>query len=99
MPSKVHLDDAEGEPHATLFPESEPKTIRLRLAAGESVPEHDHPGRVIVLHLLAGEVELSLDGEVHEAVAGDVLRFDGDQQIAPTAVEDSEALLVLAPAA
>jgi len=90
------LDDLDGEPHANAFPDAEPKTIRLTLAAGEEVPPHDHPDREIVLYLVEGEIELTLGEETHEVTAGDVARFDGDQDVSPKATEDSTALLVLA---
>ncbi len=91
------LDDLEGEPHANPFPDAEPKTVRLTLAEGEDVPAHDHPDREIVLYLIEGALELQLGDETHEVAAGDVARFDGDQQISPRATADSTALLVLAP--
>jgi quercetin dioxygenase-like cupin family protein len=93
------LADLDGEPHANVFPESEPKTIRLTLAAGESVDPHRHPGRDIVLYLIEGTVELQLGDEVHTVEAGGVARFEGEQDISPEAVEDSVALIVLAPRA
>jgi quercetin dioxygenase-like cupin family protein len=91
-----HLDDLDGQPHANVFPDAEPKTIRLTLDAGEEVATHSHPDREIVFYLVDGAIALALDGETHELTAGDVARFDGDQDIAPAAVEDSTALIVLA---
>jgi quercetin dioxygenase-like cupin family protein len=91
----VHLADMEGDGRGVLF-EGEPRTVRLALAAGESVPPHGHPGREIVCHLLDGELTMTLGESDHELVAGDVLRFDGDQDISPTAETDAVALLVLA---
>jgi quercetin dioxygenase-like cupin family protein len=93
----VHdLSELDGQPHANVFPDREPKTIRLTLPAGEGVPAHSHPGRDIVFHLLEGAIELELGDERHELTAGEVARFAGDQEIAPRAVEDSTALIVLA---
>ncbi|QLD91046.1 cupin domain-containing protein [Natronomonas salina] len=97
VPNVTSLSDLESTPHANLFPGDEPKTIRLSLGAGEAVPPHRHPDRQIVLHLLEGTVELALGDDVHELEAGEVIRFDGDQEISPTAVTDATALLVLAP--
>jgi quercetin dioxygenase-like cupin family protein len=95
-PSVVALDELDGEPHAAVFPGEEPKTVRLTLDAGESVPAHQHPGRTVVCHVLTGELDVRLgDGEV-TVTAGDVARFDGGQDISPTATEPSVALLVLA---
>ncbi|QZX99373.1 cupin domain-containing protein [Halobaculum rubrum] len=91
------LAELEGEPHANVFPGDEPKTIRLTLADSETVPPHTHPGRDIVLYLLEGAIELHLDEEIHEVTAGDIARFEGEREISPRALEDSVALLVLAP--
>lgn len=93
MADTISLDELPASPHAKLF--DEPLTIRLELAAGERVDPHTHPERTIVLHLLSGRVDLSLDGDVHELESDDVIRFDGRRDVSPTAVEDSEALLVL----
>ena len=95
-PSVVSLDDLEGEPHAAVFPDEEPKTVRLTLDAGESVPAHQHPGRTVVCHVLSGELDVQLGDDEVTLAAGDVARFDGGQDISPTAVEPSVALLVLA---
>lgn len=96
MPRIEHLAELDAAPHANVFPEHEPKTIKLSLDAGERVPEHDHPDREIVLYLLEGKLRLELDGVPHALDAGDVARFDGDQGISPVADEPSAALLVLA---
>jgi hypothetical protein len=39
---------------------------------------------------------LDLDDTTYEVEAGDVVHFDGGQEISPTATTDSTALLVLA---
>lgn len=95
-PTVVSLDDLEGEPHAAVFPGEEPKTVRLTLDAGESVPAHQHPGRTVVCHVLSGEVEMALGDDGVTLGVGDAARFDGGQDISPTAVGPSVALLVLA---
>jgi quercetin dioxygenase-like cupin family protein len=99
MVSLQSLDRVEGEPHADLFPGEEPQTIRLSLDEGEEIAPHQHPDRQIVFHLLSGAVDLTLGEETYELTPGDVARFDGDQYVSPTALTDSEALLVLAPRA
>ncbi|WP_435101336.1 cupin domain-containing protein [Halarchaeum sp. P4] len=91
------LADLEGQPHANVFPDTEPKTVRLTLEEGEAVPSHTHPGRDIVLYLVEGTVELELGEDTHEVSAGDVARFDGERDISPRALEASTALIVLAP--
>lgn len=86
----------DGTPHANVFPEAEPKTIRLHLPEGEAVAAHSHPGRDIVFHLLEGRIELTLDEERYELEAGEIARFEGERDIAPRALEESTALIVLA---
>lgn len=90
------LSELDGEPHANVFPESEPKTVRLSLDADERVAPHTHPGRDVVLYLLDGAIDLELDEETHSLAAGDVARFDGEREISPVAREPSTALVVLA---
>ncbi|MFB6165721.1 MAG: cupin domain-containing protein [Haloarculaceae archaeon] len=96
MPDRVSLDDVTTAPHANLFPDAEPRTIRLALDAGERVDPHTHPDRQIVLFLRSGALELTLDEETYDLDPGDVIRFDGRREVSPRAVADSEALLVLA---
>jgi quercetin dioxygenase-like cupin family protein len=91
----VRLSDLAGDGRGVLF-EGEPRTVRLALDAGDSVPPHEHPGREIICHVLEGELTMTLGETDHELVAGDVLRFDGNQDISPTAETDAVALLVLA---
>jgi quercetin dioxygenase-like cupin family protein len=95
-PQIRHLDDLDAEPHANPFPDTEPKTVRLALDEGDAVPAHSHPGRSIVFYLVDGEIELTLGDETHHVTTGDVARFDGDQDIAPEALADSTALIVMA---
>jgi quercetin dioxygenase-like cupin family protein len=97
-PDVVALDALEAEPHAILF-ETEPKTIRLSLDAGDEIAGHSHPDRQVVFHLLSGSIVVELDDEAYELEPGEVARFDGDQSISPRALEESTALLVLAPRA
>lgn len=52
-----------------------------------------------MLHVLEGALALTLGEEVYEVPAGDVVRFDGAQDIEPEAQADTTALLVLAPRA
>ena len=95
MTDRVHLPDLAGDGRGVLF-DGEPKTVRLALDAGDEVPPHRHPGRVIVCHVLEGEIAMSLDDDTLALGAGDVVRFDGDQDISPAAETDAVALLVLA---
>jgi quercetin dioxygenase-like cupin family protein len=91
------LTDLDGSPHANVFPEAEPKTIRLTLDAGEQVDPHRHRGRDIVFYVLDGAIDLHLGSETFAVEAGDIARLEGEHEISPVAIEDSIALVVLAP--
>jgi quercetin dioxygenase-like cupin family protein len=96
MTTTHDLDELEGQPHANVFPDAEPKTVRLTLDAGGEVAPHSHPDREIVLYLIEGRIELQVGDRTDELTAGDIARFDGEQEISPRAIEASTALIVLA---
>lgn len=90
----VRLDDLEGRPGARAL-DGTPVVIRLALDAGESVPPHDHPGTTVVLHVVEGVLDVRLDGASHEVAAGELVRFPGEREVSPLAVEDAVALVYL----
>jgi len=98
MPELTDLATLSETPHAEVFDRREPRTVRLQLDAGESVPPHTHPGTDVVLHLLSGHLEVTLDDETYDVEAGELLQFGGNSEASPRAVEDSTAVIVLAPA-
>lgn len=88
------LSDLEQTPHAEVFETPQPRTVRLHLQADERIPAHSHPGTNIVLYLQRGRLEVTLDGEVYDLRGEELIRFSGDQDISPYAVEASIAILV-----
>jgi len=96
MVETASLEDLTETPREVAFPGEEPRTIRLTLDAGEEVPAHRHPDREIVVYAVSGRLDVRVDGESNVLEAGELLRFDGRQEVSPTAEEDSTALLVLA---
>lgn len=97
MPELTSLDELTATPHAAVFETERPRTVRLRLPAGERLPEHSHPETDVVFHLVEGRLELTLDGEASELESGDLARFGGDCDISPRAIEASTAVIVFAP--
>jgi len=91
------LADLDATPHATVFPDAEPRTVRLALDAGERVAPHSHPGRVVVCFTVEGAVTLEFAEESVELDAGDAARFDGEREVSPVARTASTALVVLVP--
>lgn len=97
MPEITTLDELTKTPHAEIFEDHRPRSVRLQLDAGEHVPEHTHPGTNIVLHLVSGHLELSLDDETYDVNPGQLVQFSGKREISPHAIEPSTAIVVFAP--
>jgi quercetin dioxygenase-like cupin family protein len=97
VPERTTLSDLDDTPHAEVFETRRPRTVRLELDADERVPRHTHEGTNVVLHLLSGRLELTLDDETYDLTAGEVIRFSGDREVSPYAVEPSTAVVVFAP--
>lgn len=98
MPEHSTISALSEKPHAEVFETRQPRTVRLELDEGEHIPAHTHPGTNIVLHLLSGHLDVSLDDEHYDVQAGELLRFSGEREIEPAAVEESTAIIVFAPA-
>ncbi|KTG21056.1 cupin domain-containing protein [Haloferax profundi] len=98
MSELIALDSLPETTHAEVFDDNRPRTVRLKLDAGQSVPAHTHPGTNIVLHLVSGHLELTLDDETFDVRPNQLARFSGEREISPHAVEPSTAVLVFAPA-
>ena len=97
MPKRTTLDELTATPHAEVFEERRPRTVRLDLDTDERVPPHSHPGTNVVLHLVSGRLELSLDDETYDVTPGQLVRCSGEREISPRATEPSVAVVVLAP--
>lgn len=97
VPETTSLADLEKTPHAEVFEEHRPRTVRLELDEDEHVPPHTHPGTDIVLHLLSGQLELTLDDETYTLTPDELIRFSGEREVSPYAVEESTAVIIFAP--
>ncbi|WP_254534856.1 cupin domain-containing protein [Halomarina litorea] len=99
MPEITTLDDLTKAPHAEIFEERHSRAVHLQLDAGDRVPPHTHHGTNIVLHLVSGHLELSLDGGTYDVKPGQLVRCSGECEISPHALEPSTAVVVFAPKA
>jgi quercetin dioxygenase-like cupin family protein len=52
------------------------KEIRIQMEAGQSMKEHQAPFPIIV-HILKGEIEFGVEGEIHGLREGDILSLEG----------------------
>lgn len=93
----THVPDLNAAPLERIFENAEPRTNLLELAAGEHVPEHQHPDRTIVFYVIEGGITLHVGDEMASLRTGDIARFDGNQDISPAADIDSRVLVILAP--
>lgn len=59
------------------------QVLLLCLTPGQSVPAHRHEGYEILLHVLDGVVEVTLDGEQMTLQSGDIILVDGANDFAP----------------
>jgi putative monooxygenase len=73
----------------------------LRLAPGEFVTEHYHPYSEEFLHVVTGELEITLDGERVRLSPGDSLlvRIDVRHRLVNVGTEQAEVVFHLSPLA
>lgn len=97
MPEVATLSELDRTPHAEVFDDPSPRTVRLQLAKGQEIPPHRHPGSDVVVHLVSGELEIGLDDERYRLSSGQLVRFSGDREVSPRAIEACTAVVVFAP--
>ena len=92
------LKAIEAEPHQPriLASAEDARTIVLSLPAGEELQEHEVHERTRVV-IVAGEVEVSADGEGVSAGAGYLFEFEPGERHTVLARSDARLLLVLSP--
>lgn len=96
MAEVTALSALESVTKAEVFETPRPRTVRLQLNADQQIPPHRHPGTNIVLYLIEGRVALGLDEDEFELAAGELVRFSGNQDTSPTAIDPATAILVFA---
>jgi quercetin dioxygenase-like cupin family protein len=74
------LNDLEPKPEKVLtkviLETSFSKEIRIQMETGQSMKEHQTPFPIIV-HLLKGEIDFGVKGELHHLHAGDIVSLEG----------------------
>lgn len=110
-PPKVHESQAVantrrgGDIRVTLSPKSVGSTSgfggRLRLGVGEFVTEHYHPYSEEFLHVVSGELEMTLDGVAVSLGPGDSLMvpIGVRHRLVNTGTDTAEAVFHLSPLA
>ena len=80
MKTHSFLEALEASPEKVLtkviLETSFSKEIRIQMEKGQSMKEHQTPFPIIV-HLLKGEIDFGVKGEVHRLSEGDILSLEG----------------------
>lgn len=82
-----------------LFSEEKVLNFVLNLMPGQSIPSHKHEDSDLILHVLTGGGELTVNGQVHHLVVGDVLYCVGEDEFSlkNDTGENLSCFIVLAP--
>lgn len=73
------------------------KIVHIALKKDEKIPAHNHKGKDIFFTTVKGKIELYLgeENETHIAECGNIIYFNGEENISATSLEDSEAFIYL----
>jgi mannose-6-phosphate isomerase-like protein (cupin superfamily) len=93
MADLLATDELDADPGAVAF--EAPRTVCLQLDAGEGVAPHSHPGHDVLMIALDGTLAVGLGEDSYALSAGEVLRFEGEREVAPEGRTDATALVVL----
>lgn len=82
-----------------LFNESRVLNFILNFKPGQGVPPHNHEQSDLILHVLVGEGELGVDGNINKITKGDVVHCKGTEvfSLKNTGDKDMSCFIVLAP--
>lgn len=65
----------------SLFKEKGSSVFVINIMPGQSLPAHYHPGHTVLLMVLEGEGECTVDGERHPLLWRDVLFCGGNEEL------------------
>lgn len=82
-----------------LFSEEKVLNFVLNMKPGQVIPPHQHEDSDLILHVLTGGVELTVDGKVQNITAGDVIYCEGKEtfSLKNNTNENMSCFVVLAP--
>lgn len=93
----VYLDNTFTK--RVLFNEEKVLTFVLNLKNGQELPPHQHEESDLVLHVIAGKGELTVDGKVSNIEVGDVIYCVGEEMFSlkNNSNENMSCFVVIAP--
>jgi quercetin dioxygenase-like cupin family protein len=62
-----------------IFKENRILNFMLNLSPGQTVPPHNHENSDLLVHVLTGEAEMTVDDKTCTIVAGDIIHCDGKE--------------------
>jgi quercetin dioxygenase-like cupin family protein len=73
-----------------LFAEDKVLNFMLNLRPGQTIPPHTHEQSDLVLHVLFGDGEATVDGNVQKITDGDVIHMRGEEVFGMTNTGDRD---------
>lgn len=93
----VYLDETITK--RVLFNEDKVLNFILNLKPGQEVPPHNHENSDLIVHMLVGEGEVTVEGTMSKLTEGDVLHCDGAAMFAlkNTGDKNMSCFVILTP--
>lgn len=93
----VYLDNTFTK--RVLFNEEKILAFVLNLKSGQQLPPHQHEESDLVLHVIAGKGELTVDGKVNHIEVGDAIHCVGEEMFSlkNNGNENMSCFVVIAP--
>lgn len=82
-----------------IFNENRVLNFVLNFKPGQGVPPHNHEQSDLIIHVLVGKGDMTVDGTSHEISKGDVIHCKGTEifSLKNTGNEDMSCFVVLTP--
>lgn len=82
-----------------LFNEDKILNFVLNLRPGQTLPPHTHENSELIVHVITGSGEVTVDNNTHEATQGDVLFCKGEEvfSLKNTGDADMSCFVIIAP--
>lgn len=82
-----------------LFKEDKILNFVLNFKPGQGVPPHNHEQSDLLVHVLVGDGEMTVDGVLHHITQGDVIHCIGKEvfSLKNTGTKDMSLFIILAP--
>ncbi|MGN2339557.1 cupin domain-containing protein [Clostridium cagae] len=82
-----------------IFNENKVLNFVLNFRPGQGVPSHNHEQSDLIVHVLVGQGEIDVDGNIHKITKDDVIHCQGIEvfSLKNTGDEDMSCFVILAP--